>query len=149
MGPMNFWASLHDPEDLQHHIFLLLIVLMSLVELLRSADRLPPLAAKYALPALGAFGAVYLFFHKHGGSAMAAMMSDAQETGNSVSRSMQQMMASMSVIRHEHLWFSIIGLGFVLAKLLGDTGHLKGRWGKALWPVFVVMLGTYMLGYVE
>jgi hypothetical protein len=148
-GPMSFWASLHDPEDLQHHIFLLLIILMALVELLRAANRLPPLPAKYALPALGGFGAVYLFFHKHGGTAMAEMMNYAREPGNSASSGRQQMMASMTLVRHEHLWFSIIGFGFVVARLLGDTGHLKGRWGTALWPVFAVLLGTYMLGYVE
>jgi len=148
VGPMSFWASLHDPEDLQHRIFLLLVILIALVELLRAADRLGPLAAKYALPALGTFGAVYLFFHKHGGAAMAEMMNHAQEAG-SASSNMRQMMASMSLVRHEHLWFSMIGFGLVAAKLLGDTGRLKGRWGTALWPVFAVLLGAYMIGYVE
>lgn len=145
VGPMSFWASLHNPEDLQHRIFLLLIVLIAVVELLRAADRLPRLAAKYALPALGAFGAVLLFFHKHGGSAMTAAMSQAPDSGGS----MQGMIASMNLVRHEHLWFSIFGFGFAAAKLLGDTGHLKGRWGTALWPVFAVLLGGYMIGYVE
>ncbi len=149
VGPMSFWASLHDPEDLQHRIFLLLVILIAVVELLRAADRLPPLAAKYALPALGTFGAVYLFFHKHGGAAMAEMMSHAHEAGASAKPGMQQMMASMSLVRHEHLWFSIFGFGLVAAKLLGDTGRLKGRWGTALWPVFAVLLGAYMIGYVE
>jgi copper resistance protein D len=148
-GPVSFWATLHNPEDLQHHIFLLLIILIGVVELLRAADRLPRLAAMYALPALGTFGAVLLFFHKHGGTAMATMMSHPQEPGMTASPGMQQMMASMSLVRHEHLWFSIIGLAFVAAKLLGDTGRLKGRWGTALWPIFVALLGAYMTGYVE
>ena len=149
VGPMSFWASLHDPEDLQHRVFLLLVILIAVVELLRAADRLPPLAAKYALPALGCFGAIYLFFHKHGGAAMAALMTQAHEPRTIAGPSMQQMMASMSLVRHEHLWFSIFGLALVAAKLLGDTGHLKGRWGTALWPVFAVLLGGYMIGYVE
>jgi hypothetical protein len=149
VGPMSFWASLHDPEDLQHRIFLLLVILIAVVELLRAADRLHPVAAKYALPALGTFGGVYLFFHKHGGAAMVALMSHAQEPGNNAGPNMQQMMKSMSLVRHEHLWFSILGFGLVAAKLLGDTGHLKGRWGTALWPVFAVLLGGYMTGYVE
>ncbi|HEV2383592.1 MAG TPA: hypothetical protein VG206_27840, partial [Terriglobia bacterium] len=36
VGPISFWASLHDPEDLQHRIFLLLVILMAVVELLRA-----------------------------------------------------------------------------------------------------------------
>lgn len=147
VGPMSFWASLHDPEDLQHRVFLLLVILIAVVELLRAADRLSPLAAKYALPALGTIGGTYLFFHKHGGAAMAAMTSHAQQTG--AGSNMQQVMASMSLIRHEHLWFSIFGFALAAAKLLGDTGRLKGRWATALWPVFAVFLGGYMIGYVE
>jgi hypothetical protein len=149
VGPMSFWASLHDPEDLQHRIFLLLVILMAIVELLRAAGRLPDLLAKYALPALGGFGAVYLFFHKHGGPQMAAMMDHVQAQAGMPQSGMQQMMSSMNLVRHEHLWFSLLGFGLVIAKLLADTGRLKGRWGAALWPVFAVLLGGYMIGYVE
>jgi hypothetical protein len=67
----------------------------------------------------------------------------------SASPGMQQMMASMSLIRHEHLWISMIGLAFVVTRLLGDTGRLKGRWGTALWPLFAVLLGAYLTGYVK
>jgi len=146
VGPQSFWASMQNAEDFQHRVFLLLIILIALVELLRAADRLPNLAAKYALPALGGFGAVYLFFHKHGGSEMAGMM---QQPGTAASPGMQQMMATMNLVRHEHLWFSIFGFGLVAAKLLADTGHLKGRWGATLWTVFAVLLGGYMIGYIE
>jgi hypothetical protein len=149
VGPMSFWASLHNAEDLQHRIFLLLVILLAVVELLRAAGRLPNLAAKYALPALGVFGAVYLFFHKHGGPQMAAMMEHAQAQAGTQPPAMQQMMASMTLVRHEHLWFSIFGFGLAAAKLLADSGHLKGRWGATLWSIFAVLLGGYMIGYVE
>jgi hypothetical protein len=149
VGPKSFWATMHNAEDFQHRVFLLLIILIALVELLRAADRLPDLAAKYALPALGGFGAVYLFFHKHGGPEMAAMMDHPQQPGMVLSPGMQQMMASMKLVRHEHLWFSLFGFGLVAAKLLADTGHLKGRWGATLWSVFAVFLGGYMIGYIE
>ena len=144
VGPMSFWASLHSAEDLQHRIFLLLVILMAVVELLRAAGRLSDFMSKYALPALGCFGAIYLFFHKHGGAEMAALMNGSQEHPD-----MQGMMASMSMVRHEHLWFSIFGFGLVAAKLLADTGRLKGRLGATLWSVFAILLGVYMIGYVE
>ena len=35
------------------------------------------------------------------------------------------------------------------AKLLGDTGRVKGRLGASLWPVFAIILGIYMIGYTE
>jgi hypothetical protein len=149
VGPKSLWASLHNAEDLQHRIFLLVVILIAIVELLRAADRLPNLLAKYALPALGAFGAIYLFFHKHGGEEMAALMDQSQAQPGMQATAMQQMMASMNLVRHEHLWFSIFGFGLVAAKLLADTGHLKGRWGATLWSVFAVLLGGYMIGYVE
>jgi hypothetical protein len=149
VGPMSFWASLRDPEDLQHRIFLLLVILLALVELLRAANRLPRLLAEYALPALGTFGAIYLFFHKHGGAAMGTMMHHMQESSMAADPGMHRMLLSMSLIRHEHMWFSIFGFALVTCKLLADTGRLKGRWGASLWCVFAIVLGAYMTGYVE
>jgi hypothetical protein len=146
VGPMTFWASLHDPEDLQHRIFLLLIILIAVIELLRAAGRLPGFLARYGLPLLGAFGGVLLFFHKHGGPGMAAAMRGVGDS--SANPAMRHAMASMSLVRHEHLWFSLFGFGLVIAKLLADAGYLKGR-KAALWAVFAVLLGAYMIGYVE
>jgi len=143
VGPMSFSASLHNPEDLQHRIFLLLVVLIAVIELLRAADRLPPLLAKFGLPICGTFGAVYLFFHKHGGSEMEMAMSNPSSTPAT-----QRAMASMAVVKHEHLWFSLLGFALVAAKLLADAGYLRGR-KAALWTVFAIALGAYMIGYVE
>jgi len=144
VGPMSFSASLHDPEDLQHRIFLLLVIAIAVVELLRAADRLPGFLAKFGLPILGTFGAVYLFFHKHGGPEMEMAMN----SGSASTPAMQRAMASMSVVRHEHLWFSIFGFALVAAKLLADAGYIHGR-KAALWSVFAIMMGAYMIGYVE
>ncbi len=143
VGPMSFSASLHDPEDLQHRIFLLLVIAIAVIELLRAADRLSGFLAKFGLPILGTFGAVFLFFHKHGGPGMAMAMSGTAETPV-----MQRAMESMAVVKHEHLWFSICGFAFAAAKLLADAGYLKGR-KAALWSVFAIALGAYMIGYVE
>ena len=148
-GPISLWASLKDPEVLQHRVFLLLLLALAIIELLRAADRLPSFYQKYALPALATFGGIYLFFHKHGGPAMANMMEQMKDPAIAASPAMQRMMASMDIVRHEHLWFSLVGFGLAAAKLLGDTGRLKGRLGAGLWAVFAVILGTYMTGYTE
>lgn len=145
-GPIGLWASLRDPEVLQHRIFLLMLLAIAVVELLRAADRLPPLLQKFALPALAAAGGVYLFFHKHGGAGMEQMMADPALAS---SPNMAAMMASMELVKHEHMWFSIFGFGLAAAKLAADGGRLKGRLGATLWTLFAVVLGLYMMGYTE
>jgi len=146
VGPVGFWASLKDTEVFQHRVFALLLLVIAIVELLRTADRLPPLLQKFALPGLALFGGIYLFFHKHGGAEMQQMTSNPAMAS---SPAMQSMMASMELIKHEHLWFSIFAFGLAAAKLLADTGRLKGRLGATLWSVFAIMLGVYMMGYTE
>jgi hypothetical protein len=149
IGPVGLWASLKDPEVFQHRIFLLLLLAMAITELLRAAGRLSPVLQQYSLPALATFGGIYLFFHKHGGPAMAKMMAQMNNPSIPSSPAMQSMMNSMSLVRHEHLWFSLIGFGLAAARLLVDTGRLKGRFGASLWPVFAIILGIYMAGYSE
>jgi hypothetical protein len=146
IGPVGFRASLKNPEVFQHRVFVLLLLVIAIVELLRAADRLPPLLQKFALPGLGLFGGIYLFFHKHAGAGMAQMMSHPAMAS---SPAMQGMMTSMKLVKHEHLWFSIFGFGLAAAKLVADTGRLKGRLGATLWSVFAIMLGVYMMGYTE
>ena len=142
VGPMSFWDSMHG-EDLQHRVFLLLLLAIAVVELLRAGGRLPEFLAKYSVAILAALGGVYLFFHKHGGGDMAGMSHETTDTA------MQQMMASMNTVIHEHMWFSILGFGVAGARLLGDAKILKGRWGTCLWTVFAIALGVYMTRYVE
>jgi putative copper resistance protein D len=146
IGPVGFWVSLKNTEVFQHRVFVLLLLAIAVVELLRAADRLPTLLQKFALPGLALFGGIYLFFHKHGGSDMDQMMSNPSMASTPA---MQSMMASMELVKHEHLWFSLFGFGLAAAKLLADTGRLKGRLGATLWSVFAILLGVYMMGYTE
>ncbi len=141
-GPWGFWASMQDPEDLQHRVFLLLLLLIAVVELLRAGDRLPMFFAKYSVALLAAVGAAFLIFHQHGGS-MAGMSPTMTGT------EMQQMMASMNTVLQEHKWFSMLGFGVAGSRLLGDARILRGRWAGSLWTVFAIALGAYMTRYVE
>lgn len=145
-GPVGFWISFRDRSVVDHRTFVLLIIAIGVVELLRAADRLPKLLQIFALPALALFGAIFLFFHKHGG--LAAQMI-VQNPSMAKTPAMQQMNATMATMKTEHLWFSITGFALVPAKLLADAGVLKGKLGATLWTVFVILLGVYMLGYTE
>ena len=148
-GSIGLWASLKDPEVFQHLVFVLLLLVMAIVELLRAGDRLPPILAKYSLPALAVVGGIYLFFHKHGAAEMEQMMSHMSDPARASSQPTKSMMASMNLVKHQHLWFSVFGFGLAFAKLLADTGRLKGRLGTTLWTLFAILLGVYMMGYTE
>ncbi|HEV2348786.1 MAG TPA: hypothetical protein VG028_02965 [Terriglobia bacterium] len=148
-GSIGLWDSLRDPEVFQHRVFVILLILIAVVELLRAGDKLTPFFARYALPILASLGGIYLFFHKHGGAAMQKMAQQMANPAVASSPAMQSMMAAMATIKHEHLWFSILGFGLAGAKLLADLGKLKGRLGATLWTLFAIVLGIYMMGYVE
>lgn len=149
LGPIGFWYSMQSPEVFQHRVFILLILLMAIVELLRAADRLPPLLFRYSLPALALVGAILIMIHKHAGPEMqmAMQMQGAMPaTGGDPAQSME---SSMAHIKREHLSFAIAGFGFVLSKLLADTGRLPGRLGATLWPLFAIATGVLLIGYTE
>ena len=148
-GPIGFWISFQDPAVVQHRIFVLLVIAIGLVELLRAAGKLPKSMQIFALPGLAVFGAIFLFFHKHGGLATQLMMQHASDAGMANNPAMQQMKASMATVKYEHLWFSLCGFGLAAAKLLADGGVLKGRLGATLWCVFAIVLGAYMMTYTE
>jgi copper resistance protein D len=148
-GAIGLWASLRDPEVFQHRVYLILLLLIALVELLRAADKLTPFYYKYALPILATLGGIYLFFHKHGGAAMQQMMAHASDPKVASNPMFQSMIAAMKTIKHEHMMFSIFGFGLAAAKLLADMGKIKGRLGATLWTLFAIILGVYMMGYVE
>jgi hypothetical protein len=149
IGPIGFWTSMQDPAVIQHRIFVLLILLIAIVELLRAADRLPPLLQKFALPALAVFGGIYLFFHKHGSIQMQQMMQHQSDQSMVSNPEMTRMQSAMRVVKHEHLWISICGFGFAITRLLADTEVLKGRLGATLWPLFAIAICVYLFGYTE
>lgn len=145
-GPIGFWISFQDLGVLEHRVFVLLIAAIAVVELLRAANKLPPLLYKFALPSLAVIASLLLLFHHHGGLATDQMMSDPHMAATP---SGKKMLASMNLIKSEHVWFVVIGLGFGATKLLADIGWLRGRLGAALWPLFAIALGIYMFGYRE
>jgi hypothetical protein len=149
IGPYGFWMSFQDPAVLQHRIFVLLLLALAIIELLRAGDRLPRFWQVWAVPGLAVFGAIYLFFHKHGGIETQQMMQHASDPALATNSAMQSMLASMNLVKHEHVWISLLGFGFAASKLLADGGVLKGRLGATLWCLFAIAIGIYLVGYME
>lgn len=149
LGPIGFWFSMRSPEVFQHRVFILLILGMAIVELLRAADRLPPFLFRYSLPALALVGAILILIHKHSGPEMQMAMQMQGGMAGATGDPAESMEASMARIKHEHLWFAIVGFGFVVTRLLADTGKLPGRLGATLWPLFAMATGAMLLSYTE
>jgi hypothetical protein len=149
LGPIGFWLSMRSPEVFQHRIFILIILGMGITELLRAADRLPPFFAKYALPLLALTASILILFHRH----EPAMQ--MQATMPNMSMPMPagpqpgSMEASMAIIKRQHALLAAVGFGFVVTKLLADTGRLPTRLGNILWPAFAIVTGLILMGYTE
>jgi hypothetical protein len=150
LGPIGFWYSMQSPEVFQHRAFILIILAMAIIELLRAADRLPPLLYRYAIPAIALVGSIMILFHKHGGdAAMQQAMAAMSGSMASASPEMRSMQASMTMIKHEHALFAVFGFGFVITKLLADTGRLPPRLAGTLWPLFAMATGLALFNYSE
>ena len=149
IGPIPFWISFRDASTLEHRVFVLLIIALGVIELLRAGDRLPPFAFKFAVPAVALTASIMLLFHHHGGFEMQQAMQNASDPSMSSDPKMRSMLASMALVKSEHLVFAIAGFGFAASKLGADMGWIRGRLGQTLWAVFATLLGLYMFGYSE
>ena len=149
LGPIPFWISFRDPSAFEHRVFIALILVLAIVELLRAADRLPSFAYKFAVPAIAVTSIVLLLLHHHGGFETQQAMQNMSDPSAAADPSMQKMLSSMVLIKHEHLIFAIFGSGFAVSKLGADMGWIRGRLGQTLWAVFAILLGLYMFGYSE
>jgi hypothetical protein len=126
------YALSHNPEDLQHKAFALILILVAWFEIqaLRAPSR--PVWGVWAFPALSLIGAVLLLFHSH-----QALMNAPNA------------MATMERIEWQHRWYASIGFGIVLTKGLSET-RIKGRPVlRKAWPLLLIVLGTSLALYTE
>jgi hypothetical protein len=127
-----YYALSHEPEDLQHKLFALILLVLALVEFQRLRARWKSDWLPWAFPALSLAGAVLLLFHSH-----AAGMHGPDS------------MQAMARIQSQHRWYALLGFGIVLAKGLSE---LPIKWRNALnktWSVLLVILGASLALYTE
>ena len=62
-----YYAVTHNPEDAQHKTFALILLLLGVIEMLRSSGRLKAAWSAWVFPVVALGGAVMLLFHHHGG----------------------------------------------------------------------------------
>jgi putative copper resistance protein D len=131
-GYMSFYyAVTHNLEDAQHKTFSLILLVIGVVEIMRSSGRLKAAWAAWVFPMAALGGTVLLLFHQHGGM----HGSDAMQT--------------MMRVQHQHLEFAEAGAAVVVTKALAETNTRWQTIFNKLWPLFMVLLGVLLLLYTE
>jgi hypothetical protein len=132
-GPQGWWYGLtHNPEDLQHKTFALILLGLGIIEVQRARGILKSLWATWAFPVLAAFGSVLLPFHEH-------------HTGMRGARHM----SAMARIQAEHFSFAITGFGIGAFKGLSEVPTRWQALFARLWPLLMIGLGVLLLLYRE
>jgi putative copper resistance protein D len=132
-GPQSWWYGLtHNPEDLQHKTFALILLALGILEIQRARGVLKSAWVGWLFPALACGGSVLLLFHEH-------------HTGMHSA----EHMTVMARIQAEHRNFAATGIGIGVFKGLSE---LPTRWQvlfARLWPVLMIVLGLLLVRYVE
>src|SRR6267378_7100329 len=122
-GPQSWWYGLtHNPEDLQHKTFAVILLTLGGLEIQRARSVLKSAWAIWVFPALALFGSVMLLFHEHHGGMHGA-----------------DHMMVMNRIQAQHLRFAIVGGGVGIVKGLSE---LRTRWRAVFiqcWPLLLII----------
>jgi len=128
LGPLGPIASLHDPEVVQHRLFVVLIVAFALLEGWARRRHVASRVLPRVFPLATASGAVLLLLHSHA-------VGDVKE----------QLLIEMT-----HLPIAVLGVVAGGARWLEIAApREEGRWARWVWPAAFVAIGLLLLGYRE
>ena len=132
-GPQTPWFAItHNPEDLQHKTFAVILLALGIIELQRARKRLQSTWSAWAFPVMGTFGAVLLLFHHH-----AAGMHGAHH------------LETMEHIQNQHRAFAAAGGGIALTKGLSQVHTDWQQMFRKIWPALLIVLGVLLMLYTE
>ena len=130
-GPWSWWYGLtHNPEDLQHKTFAVILLALGIIEVQRARCILKSDWAVWAFPVLAAFGSVLLLFHEH--------HTGMHGAGH---------MSTMARIQAQHRNFALTGFGIGAFRGLSEV---PTRWQvmyARLWPLLMIVLGVLLVLY--
>lgn len=132
-GSQSFWFAItHNPEDLQHKTFAVILLALGTIEFLRARRRLQSAWSAWAFPVVGMIGAVMLLFHHH-----SAGMHGAHH------------METMEHIQNQHRAFAAAGGGIALTKGLSEVHTSWQQVFQKIWPLLMIVLGVLLMIYTE
>ena len=129
-----YYVVTQNMQVLQHKVFSLLLLVLSVVEYLRVRNKLRALWTVFLFPAFAGAGAALLLFHSS--AAHAAGM------GPSAHLAMQK-------IEGQHVHFAVVGFGIALSKALADTARFHPKWMRILFSALMLILGLLLITYTE
>jgi len=128
MGDIGFFASLKDPEVVQHRMFVLLITAFAFFEWGVRTGRIVSRRLTRVFPLMTVIGGTLLLTHSH------ALGHIKEEL----------------LIEYTHLPIAILGIGAGWSRWLEiEAPRAEGRWAGWLWPICFVLIGLLLLGYRE
>lgn len=127
-----WYAITHNPEDLQHKTFAVILLALGTIELLRARGRLHSLWSKWAFPVVGMIGAIMLLFHHH-----SAGMHGPHH------------METMEHIQNQHRAFAATGGGVALTNGLAEVHTSWQSAFQKIWPTLMIVLGILLMMYTE
>jgi putative copper resistance protein D len=128
LGPRGFWASFYNPEDLEHRLFILLIVSFVAFEWSVQTQRIRSQRAALVFPAVCALGGAFLLTHNHTlGNVKEELLTEISHTG----------IAICGVFAGWSRWLELRGSG---------RGKRVAAW---IWPVCLISIGMILLNYRE
>ncbi len=128
LGDVGFWASLRDPEVVQHRLFVLLIAGFAVFEWCVRTGRIKSARAALAFPLVVALGAALLLIHSH-----------------ALANVKEQLLIELS-----HVPLALAGMTAGAARWLelrlDGPGSRVAGW---VWPAAFVLVGAILLLYRE
>jgi putative copper resistance protein D len=128
LGPRGFWASFYNPEDLQHRLYILLIVSFVAFEWSVQTRRLQSAKAALVFPGVCALGGALLLTHNHSlGNVKEELLTGMVHTA----------IALFAVFAAWSRWLELRASG---------RGKYIAAW---VWPACLVCIGLLLLNYRE
>jgi putative copper resistance protein D len=128
LGARGFWVSFYNPEDLQHRLYILLIVIFVAFEWSVQTQRLRSSKAALVFPAVCALGGALLLTHNHTlGNMKEELLTEMSHTA----------IALFAVFAGWSRWLELRGAG---------RGQRIAAW---VWPMCLVCIGLVLLNYRE
>jgi putative copper resistance protein D len=132
-GPQSWWYGLtHNPEDLQHKTFAVILLALGVFEVQRVRGVLKSAWARWLFPALACFGSVLLLFHEHHSGMHGAAH-----------------MTTMARIKAEHFNFAVTGISIGIFRGMSEVPTRWQAMFAKLWPLLMILLGVLLVLYHE
>lgn len=129
LGPRGFWDSFYNPEDIEHRLYIVLIVSFVAFEWCVQTHRLVSRNAALVFPAVCALGGALLLTHHHSlGNVKEELLAGMAHTA----------IAVCAVLAGCSRWFSLRGM----------PGRAKSM-AAWIWPACLMFIGLILLNYRE